>query len=95
MQKLNLSKGNTIEENLDILYNKYINNESKAWWVLPIDDDEFLYISNKYENNITKLILTLDEKYKMNKVSFQWRNMFPFEYTKTRNKSFFCWYKFV
>lgn len=69
------------------LYNRYINNESKAWWVLPIDDDEFLYIGEKYNHNVMDMLLALDQKYKMNKLSIQWRNMFPFEYTKTRTKS--------
>lgn len=70
------------------LYNRYINNESPAWWVLPIDDDEFLYISDKYDNNVDKMILIMQKKYpSMKKLSIGWRNMFPEEYTKTRTKS--------
>lgn len=26
------------------LYNRYINNESPAWWVLPIDDDKSYWL---------------------------------------------------
>ena len=70
------------------LYTRYINNESPAWWVLPIDDDEFLYVGDKYNNNVNELILTLQNKWKdMTKLSIGWRNMFPMEYTENRTKS--------
>ena len=71
------------------LYNRYINNESKAWWVLPIDDDEFLYVGDKFENNVNVLIMKLYEKDKsICKLSIGWRNMFPLEFTEDRgNKS--------
>lgn len=67
------------------LYNRYINNESKAWWVLPIDDDEFLYVSDKYENKIENCLLDVSMKHKdWCKVSVGWRNLFPREYTEER-----------
>lgn len=67
------------------LYNRYINNESKAWWVLPIDDDEFLYVSDKFENNVNNIIMDLSVNRKdWNKVSVGWRNLFPKEYTEER-----------
>lgn len=70
------------------LYNRYINNESPAWWVLPIDDDEFLYVGDKYHNKVNEMILTLQDKWKdMVKLSIGWRNMFPMEYTVNRTKS--------
>lgn len=70
------------------LYNRYINNESPAWWVLPIDDDEFLYVSDKYKNNINIALLTLQKQYPdMQKLSISWKNMFPAEFTQTRTKS--------
>ena len=70
------------------LYNRYINNESKAWWVLPIDDDEFLYIGDKFHNNVNEMIFILQDKWKdMKKLSIGWRNMFPIEYTEKRTKS--------
>jgi hypothetical protein len=70
------------------LYNRYINNESPAWWVLPIDDDEFLYVSDIYRHNINLALFRLQEKYPdMVKLSMSWKNMFPLEYTKTREKS--------
>ena len=70
------------------LYNRYINNESPAWWVLPIDDDEFLYIGNKYNNNVNIALVALQKLYPdMVKLSMSWKNMFPMEFTKTRTKS--------
>lgn len=67
------------------LYNRYINNESPAWWVLPIDDDEFLYVSDKFENNVNNIIMDLSVNRKdWNKVSVGWRNLFPREYTEER-----------
>lgn len=70
------------------LYNKYINNKSSAWWVLPIDDDEFLYIGDKFHNNVNEMILTLQDKWPdIKKFSIGWRNMFPLEYTEKRTKS--------
>lgn len=67
------------------LYNRYINKESKAWWVLPIDDDEYLYVSDKYKNDIKNLIFNFSETHKdWNKISVGWRNMFPSFYTKER-----------
>ena len=70
------------------LYNRYINTESPAWWVFPIDDDEFLYVSDIYRNNINLAMFRLREKYPdMVKLSMSWKNMFPLEYTKTRSTS--------
>ncbi len=67
------------------LYNRYINDESKAWWVLPIDDDEFLYVSDKYDNNITDCLLEVNTIHKdWNKIAVGWRNMFPTKYTENR-----------
>lgn len=58
-----------------VLYNKYVN-ESKAWWVLPIDDDEYLYMKNF--DNVNDMLLYYQEKWHdMNKLSIRWQNMFP------------------
>jgi hypothetical protein len=67
------------------LYDRYINNESKAWWVLPIDDDEFLYVSDKYHNNVNEMLMTVSAQHKdWNKICVGWRNLFPKEYTEER-----------
>ena len=58
-----------------VLYNKVVN-ESKAWWVLPIDDDEYLYMKNF--DNVDDMILYYQNKWpNMNKLSIRWQNMFP------------------
>lgn len=59
-----------------VLYNRYINNESPAWWVLPIDDDEYLWMKNF--TNVNDMIMFYQNKWKdMTKLSIRWQNMFP------------------
>lgn len=72
------------------LYNKYVN-ESKAWWVLPIDDDEYLYMKNF--DNVTDMLLYYQEKWRdMDKLSVRWQNMFPSDPVAERTTSLqeFC-----
>ncbi len=58
------------------LYNRYINNETPAWWVLPIDDDEFLWM--KSFKNVNQMLLHYQHKWPdMNKMSIRWENKFP------------------
>lgn len=68
------------------LYGRYINEESPAWWVLPIDDDEFLYVSNRYHNNINEffVINKFIREHDVNKLCVGWRNLFPITYTENR-----------
>lgn len=67
------------------LYERYINHESRAWWVLPIDDDEFVYVSDKYNHSINNVVLDLYDNHKeLNKLSIGWRNLFPVAFTETR-----------
>lgn len=59
-----------------LLYNDYVNNHSKSLWVLPIDDDEFLYM--KKFTNVNDMIIHYQTKWEdMNKLSIRWKNMFP------------------
>ena len=59
------------------LYTKFVN-QSNAYWVLPIDDDEILYIPDEYNNNINNFIvnnvMTMKERYY--KIGFSWLMMF-------------------
>lgn len=70
-----------------VKYNEYVNTKSSAWWVLPIDDDEFLYVSDKYNNNINEFILSSEflKNNKTHKLCIGWRNLFPKKYTVNRN----------
>lgn len=72
-------------------YNRYINNESPAWWVLPIDDDEYLWMKNF--TNVNEMIMYYQNQWKdMNKLSIRWKNMFPDDPHAKRNTSLmeFC-----
>lgn len=67
------------------LYNRYINNESKAWWVLPIDDDEYLWMKNF--TDVNDMLLDYYEKWPdMLKLSIRWKNMFPENPLASREK---------
>ena len=67
------------------LYNRYINNSSPAWWVLPIDDDEYLYISEVYNHSINDFLVAMYRTNPgWNKICVGWRNLFPLHYTKDR-----------
>ncbi|MCF0126371.1 MAG: glycosyltransferase family 2 protein [Clostridia bacterium] len=58
------------------LYNRYVNTQARAYWVLPIDDDEFLYMKNF--TNVNEMLMYYQDKWKdMNKLSIRWKNMFP------------------
>lgn len=62
-------------KNQSDFYNDYLSIYNEAEWVLPIDDDEFLYIPDQYDNKINTYI----EKSGINKyskVSFQWKSMY-------------------
>lgn len=58
-----------------LLYNKYVN-ESNAFWVLPIDDDEYLWMKN-FES-VNEMLIHYNRKFPdMCKLSIRWKNMFP------------------
>lgn len=67
------------------LYNKYVN-ESNAYWVMPVDDDEYLYISDKFNNSINEVIIYLYDYHKeFLKYSFTWAMMFSGELHENRD----------
>lgn len=58
------------------IYTEYVNN-SESWWVLPIDDDEFFYVSDKYDNNVNTMLYNYAKTYSNTyKFSFNWVMMF-------------------
>lgn len=65
------------------LYNKHIA-KSKAKWILFIDDDEFLYIGDKYGGNIHGLLDSFQNNYHKNKLYVLWVNMFTKDYEEER-----------
>lgn len=67
------------------LYNQYVNFHSPAWWVFTIDDDEFLYVSDRYKNNVNNCLANITKCYPNRiKIAVGWRNLFPYHYTETR-----------
>lgn len=68
------------------LYNTYINDHSSAEWVLPIDDDEFLWISDKFSDINKALSFYKNQWPDMLKFSIGWRNLFPVKYQDVRSK---------
>lgn len=56
------------------IYTKFVN-ESEAEWVLPIDDDEFLFLSDKYKN-INDFIKINITKFAIYKFAINWICMF-------------------
>jgi len=57
------------------IYTEYVNN-SEAWWVLPIDDDEFLYLNPKNYSTINDLIKDVFVKHNsFYRIGFTWAMM--------------------
>lgn len=69
------------------LYNDYINT-SKSDWILPIDDDEYLYIGKEYSNDCNTFIKSFYSKYHKNKCYIMWLNLFSKEYQKEKSDLF-------
>lgn len=56
------------------LYNEQIKN-SKAHWILTIDDDEYLYIGDKYHHNVNEFLTYMYDVYHVNKIYAMWLNL--------------------
>lgn len=72
------------------IYNFYVNN-SNSFWVLPLDDDEYLYINQ----NINDLLISAYNKYKSFKFSFPWAMMYSNELLKNTDKSYLEAFQYV
>lgn len=73
------------------LYNRYLNNETRAEWVLTIDDDEFLWMKNF--KHVNDMIYHYQQKWPdMVKLSVRWKSMFPNNPNEERKTSLmdFC-----
>ncbi len=67
------------------LYNEYINANIKSRWVLPIDDDEFVYVSERYHHRVNEALQSLEAQYpEMNKLCIGWLNLFPEKFIEQR-----------
>ena len=59
------------------IYNDYIENHSKAKWIMPIDDDEYLTFSSEF-NSIYEAITYYENKFPhLNMLAIRWKHLFP------------------
>lgn len=65
------------------IYNFFVRI-SNSQWILPIDNDEYLYISDKYNNNINELLRNNSGYYKY---SFNWLSCISKKLMKTADLS--------
>lgn len=70
------------------LYTKFVNN-SQSEYVFPIDDDEYIFISDKFKNNLNLFIKNLEISMPgFFKYSFNWHMMFASEINKNYDNNF-------
>lgn len=68
------------------LYDRYLAIQSKAEWVMPIDDDEFLVFDETMFNNVAEAIDYYDKKLpNMEMLAVRWMHMFPEKFHTERN----------
>ena len=56
------------------LYTDY-QKESKSQWTIALDDDEYLYLSDKYHHSINEFVSIMDSLYHKNMIYPLWLNM--------------------
>jgi len=66
------------------IYDNYINEQSEAKWIMPIDDDEYLSISPEF-NNIYEAICYYECKFPhLDMLAVRWKHMFPKKFREER-----------
>ena len=65
------------------LYNDYIN-KSQSQWILTIDDDEYLYIGDKYNGNVNDFLSEMSIQYHTNKIYALWLNLMSKDEIQTK-----------
>lgn len=69
------------------IYNDYLANQSSAKWVMPIDDDEYLSISDEF-HNIYEAIQYYEHKMPhLDMLAVRWKHLFPKKFHAERNGS--------
>lgn len=69
------------------LYNDYLKR-SKAQWIIPLDDDEYLYIGGKYKHNIKEYISYLQREYSNHMYYILWTNLLSKGYLQSKGDLF-------
>lgn len=68
-------------------YLDHVNKKRRARWVFPVDDDEFLYLSEKYNHSVNTFLKAMEDRVEcLGKISVQWVNLVPKEYLEFRDK---------
>lgn len=75
------------------IYNELIK-KSNAQWILPIDDDEFVYISDKFNNNINVFLEAMQTIYPAYKYAFNWHMMFSDRLLETNTNNYIDTFKY-
>ena len=70
------------------LYTDY-QKDSKAQWTIAIDDDEYLYLSDKYKYSINEFVSYMDTKYQKNMIYPLWLNLLSKESLASHNDLYF------
>ena len=56
------------------LYTEYVSM-SQSQWLLPLDDDEFLYLGDRYNHDMNTFISSITQRYNKNKFYILWTNL--------------------
>ncbi len=70
-----------------VLYDDYINNKSHADWIIPIDDDEYLWIANDLLSVNDAIKYYCKKIPDMNMLAVRWKHMFPKRFHTERTGS--------
>lgn len=72
------------------IYMEHINNQSKSKWVIPLDDDEILYIGDKHDHDVNTFIRNMVKTHSdkdVYKLASVWANMLSYEPIASRSSS--------
>lgn len=74
------------------IYDDYVNNRSTAEWVMPIDDDEYLELSNDFSSVAEAISYYKDQMPDMEMLAVRWKHLFPvkFKTERTGNVLDYC-----
>ena len=65
------------------LYDEYVNWRSRAEWIMPVDDDEFLDIGDF--RNVAEAVDYYDAKFPhLDVLAIRWKHLFPKEFRRAR-----------
>lgn len=68
------------------LYNRYISYQSKAEWIMPIDDDEYLdFDTNKFKDAYEMLMYYNNKIPNLEMLAIRWKHLFPEKIHSERN----------